>query len=221
MLAVLFDPGERESALAALAQAGDPVPVGWRAGLADALEGRLLPHVEAFIGKLYESGRGRAAAEFDAADRLRECAGNVARILRLADDGALDAAAVAELADDLAAAWAEFAAEAAAHRMYADLVAEARTLDRAQAKANSERQAVADTALLREFADWQAGRLPWQLAELKPGKRRPRVELADGTVLPAKDRVQRFKRALKKRGLTERQERRLNRLLKEGRIPAP
>jgi hypothetical protein len=215
MIAVLFDPGERESALTQLVQAGDPVPARWREGLATAFERQLLPHIESFIRKLYESGRGQSASEFESANDFRECVCNVVRTLRLSDGSSLDQAAAKELTDDLDQAWNRFAAIAAAHRMYSDLVDDGRALSRAQARANTQRRDEADAALLRRFADWQAGRLEWQ-----EGKR-PKIRLPDGTPLPERKRVQLFKRALRTRDLTERNQRRLAQLLKQGRIPPP
>lgn len=199
MVEALFDPGNRESAVEQLRQCGDPMPIGHRTALAGAFERLLLPHVELFIHRLYASGRGTSAVEFPPADALRATGENVVRLLRMANDGPMAEAEAHELAGLLDAAWLRFVAEAAAHRMYADLLRE----DAQLSSANDARAAGADARLIAEFRGYVE-----RLAKPLHGSVTPDVN----------DLAKRFKRAKR---LSERKWRRFRQLLKAGRIHTP
>jgi hypothetical protein len=121
----LFDTGEMEHVCDLVRDSYDPAPEGHRSGLAQSLTRLLLRPVESFIDRLHETGRGASAAEFDAADELRTCVENVAKLLTMSDDGTEFASCTKDeagkLADDLRAAWTRFIAYAGAYRMYSDL----------------------------------------------------------------------------------------------------
>lgn len=202
MLGALFDPGMRESALSQLRQADDPVPAGFRRSLADSIDQLLLPHAQQFIERVHASGRGINAVEFDAAVQLVAQLKRGAHQLRVAEGGLMSATEAAELAASLEAAWYRFMAEAAAHRMYHDLVEADASRSRNLTTGNSARRNSADDDLLAKFSRWQA-------------QRRASL-IIDGQPMSPDECVRRY---LQKMRPTDRVRRRLNRLLKERRVP--
>ena len=117
----LFDIGEMEHVCDLVKDSYDPAPKGHRNGLAQSLTKHLLAPVENMIHRLHETGRGTSASEFDAADDLRSCTENVAKLLAMSDDGTCSKDEAKELADDLCNAWTKFIAYAGAFRMYHDM----------------------------------------------------------------------------------------------------
>lgn len=201
-ISALFDPASRDSALAQIQEAGDPVPAGWRAALAATIETHLLSHMRRYRALMFESGRGRNALEFETLDDFERAAENVASLLRIAEGGTMDAETAHGLARDLETAWLGFAAEATAHRMYDDLAREVVRERENLGAANDQRRRAADTELLARFIAWQR-------------KAGPHLQRVGATT--AQERVRRFKCAV--RPLPDRDTRRLMRLLREGRIP--
>lgn len=204
MVAALFDPGSRESAIAALRQLDDPVHPGARAAFSHTLERHLCTHLHAFIERLYASGRGSSAMEFDAADSLLRCAENTITALSVSGDAPMGSAEVTEIADDLERAWVQFVADASAHRMYDDLITDLTRKTANMATANAQRQQKADDELLQRFLAWQT-------------PKRALLRTKAGEPLTAAERVKRFK--LSKKPFPDRDSRRLSRLLKSGKIP--
>ena len=118
----LFDTGEMEHVCDLVFNCHDPAPNGYRATLSESMEKFLLAPTEKFINRLYESGRGSNAVEFDASVGFRDCIENVMKLLSLSsEDGEMPAEVAQEMARDLRLAWLEFIAMSAAHRMYSDL----------------------------------------------------------------------------------------------------
>lgn len=146
----LFDIGEMEHVCDLVRESYDPAPKGHRNGLAQSLTRLLLRPVESFIYRLHETGRGASASEFDAADELRTCVENVAKLLAMSDDGTGFASCTkdeaGELAGDLGSAWTKFIAYAGAHRMYADLPREMETNHRKTERMRDGRDARAYAA---------------------------------------------------------------------------
>jgi hypothetical protein len=121
-LFLLFDTAELDHVCYLLSNCHDPAPKEYRSNLSQSLGELLLAPVEKFISRLYESGRGSNASEFDATIRFRDCIENVSRRLALRkEDGEMPPAVAQEIARDLQIAWLEFIARSAAHRMYSDL----------------------------------------------------------------------------------------------------
>lgn len=123
----LFDTFQMERVCELVEDSYDPAPEGHRGRLSQSLTRLLIQPIESFIERLYETGRGVNASEFEAADELRACAENVAESLATSDDGTCAKHEAGELADDLHRAWIKFIAYASAHRMYADLPREMET----------------------------------------------------------------------------------------------
>jgi hypothetical protein len=118
----LFDTAEMDHVYDMVADCHDPAPKEHRSTLGDSLSKFLLSPLEKFICRLYESGRGSNASEFDACVSFRDCIENVMKILSLSnDEGGMPPEVSREIAQDLRAAWMEFIARSAAHRMYHDL----------------------------------------------------------------------------------------------------
>jgi hypothetical protein len=204
MIEALFTPEFRESAVEQIQAAADPTPPTHRNGVASAIERLLLPHVERVIASVHASGRGLLASEFNAADALRSTAENTANFLRISAEGSLSEDEAAELADALDNTWLAFVAAAAAHRIYDDLLRDDKTLG----AANDARAVDADLVALEKFSRWQASR---------------RQQLTrNGAPLPADERLRKFQHAAQRTDRpSEREYRRLRKLLKAGRIPAP
>jgi hypothetical protein len=198
MIEALFDPGKLDHAVDLVARAHDPVPRGHRAAVAAAIERELLPHLERYVAKLLESERGKWATEFDAATSFRQTAENIAKLLRLSDPSNMDRAEASEHADALSAIWARFMADVGADRMGV-LFASLELHQQRSATANDARAQAADDAALADFTEWQT-RAASQLGGLS-----------------APERVKRYKRA--KRPLGDRKARRIDKLLREGRLP--
>lgn len=146
----LFDTGEMEHVCDLVRESYDPAPEGHRSGLAQSLTRLLLRPVESFIYRLHDTGRGASASEFDAADELRACVENVAKLLTMSDDGTEFASCTkdeaGELADDLGSAWTRFIAYAGAYRMYADLPRELEANERKTKAMRDTRDAIAYAA---------------------------------------------------------------------------
>lgn len=118
----LFDTHYMHKVCDCVGDSAPPVPNGTKIALAQNLLSRVHAPMDRFIQHLFATGRGVNAVEFDAADRLRTCAENCAKILELAEGSDLfDRQAASELAEDLRTAWTEFIAHGAAYRMYDDL----------------------------------------------------------------------------------------------------
>lgn len=146
----LFDIGEMEHVCDLVRESYDPAPKGHRNGLAQSLTKHLLAPVENMIHRLHETGRGTSASEFDAADELRSCTENVAKLLAMSDDGTEPAefskGEAKELADDLCKAWTKFIAYGSAFRMYHDMPREMDTNKRKTAAMRDKRDALAYAA---------------------------------------------------------------------------
>jgi hypothetical protein len=142
----LFDTGEMDHIYDLVFNCHDPAPKEYRSNLSESLGKFLLAPTEKFISRIYESGRGSNAAEFDASIGFRDCIENVMKLLSLSnEDGEMPAGVAHELAHDLRLAWLEFIARSAAHRMYSDLP---RQLE--EAKKRSARNRVAAGMLRKE-----------------------------------------------------------------------
>ena len=123
----LFDIGEMNHICDLVFNCHDPAPKEYRATLANSLSEFLLSPVEKYISRLFESGRGTNASEFDASIGFRECIEIVMRRLSLrGDEGEMPSAVSHEIAGSLRSAWVEFIAISAAHRMCSDMPTELR-----------------------------------------------------------------------------------------------
>jgi hypothetical protein len=198
LIETLFDIGEQDHVVYLIEHAYDPQPPNHRGYLADALEKYLLPHSVRFIEKLFEQGRGQQAVEFEAATTLRDTTENLIKLFRLSNEGDMSKADAALYAEELDDAWTRLIARGSAYRM-GQLTAQLNEQTQRSTKANTARQVQADNKLLADFTKWQIGAAP------------KLVGLTDA------DRVQKFKIA--NRRLSDRATRRINQLLKLGKIP--
>lgn len=153
----LFDTGEMEHVYDLVFNCHDPAPKDHRSGLSQSMGKFLLTPVEKFICRLYESGRGSNAVEFDASVRFRDCIENVMKLLALDnEDGQMAPEIAHEIARDLRMSWLEFIAMSAAHRMYSDLpnqLEEARKRSARNRLAAGMRRKVVTKADLEKFRD--------------------------------------------------------------------
>jgi hypothetical protein len=168
----LFDIGEMNHIYDLVFNCHDPVPKGHRTILAEALSEFLLPPVEKFISRLYESGRGTNASEFDAAAGFQECIEIVIRLILLrSSEGEMPSAVSHEIAQSLRSTWIEFIAMGAAYRICFDLpkelkIAKKRSI-RNRVAAAMQRKSVTKTELerYREEFNYQNGTYRgWKIA---------------------------------------------------------
>jgi hypothetical protein len=168
----LFDIGDMNHIYDLIFNCHDPVPKGHRTILAQSLTEVLLPPTEKFISRLYESGRGSNASEFDAAVGFRDCIEIVIRLILLrANEGEMPSAVAHEIAQSLRSAWLEFIAMGAAYRMCFDLpnelkIAKKRSI-RNRVAAGMQRKPVTKAALerYREEFNYQNGTYRgWKIA---------------------------------------------------------
>lgn len=121
----LFDVAEMDHAVDAIAQTHDanypPKPSPWsgirqRSGLSQTIDRVLRAPLDDLIGRILSSKRGANAA--DAAQALYDA---VAHTMRILARQKVTKSLAAKTARELRAAWLEFIAQGAAHRMYDDL----------------------------------------------------------------------------------------------------
>lgn len=129
----LFDTNYMRHVCEAIADCCDPVPPGWRAGLAQALKTKLMPVVSLMIARLWEDGRGTNASEYSATERFGECVENIADLIVGAEGRGVTRDDARGYAESLRLAWTTFIAEASAHRMYDDLPRDLATAERTSA----------------------------------------------------------------------------------------
>jgi hypothetical protein len=197
MISILFEPGERESAIFQLRQAASPAPARFRASLARTIETRLVRQISRFLHRLLASDRGDQSEEFDAADDLRATAEHIAQALRLDEGAEMSGETAAELADDLERAWLRFSAEAAAYRMHTDFL----RLDATLSRSNDARRADAEAGAMEKFIAWRSQRY---------------LQRPPSAVTPSIDHEVRLYKNSKK--IPDREYRRLRQLLKAGRL---
>ncbi len=91
------------------------------------------------IRRIFESGRGTSASEYDAVNSFLSCAETTAKILAMREGMPFCKVSAMELADTLQDRWKDFIVHAGAYRMYHDLPME---LVKAKVKSDKGREAV-------------------------------------------------------------------------------
>jgi hypothetical protein len=216
MLELLFDIAEREHVVDTLKRAHQWPSKEYREGFAISLGQLLLPKITEFIGKLYESGRGQNATEFDVANSFRYITEEIIKRLKSGSDGAVTSSDADEWAYWLEQAWIRFMSDAAASSIR-QKVTKIMQQKQDSDTANEQRATEANDKALNAYGKWLSAHRP----------RLERIQVTRGSLLTGNELLKQYANtmrpkdssSIKEQRAFDRQKARLKVLLEVGTLP--